>query len=99
MYDKSGFKTENFPLQAVSDTLRLMSDEEFAALGAETIVFARPISVADLAQFVPQAKIAPVDAMLQMVVAADGAPVLVTDNDEAISDWLEDHSVTLVQRH
>lgn len=78
---------------------RAMSAQEFAALGADSIVFRRPITGAELAAFVPQARIAPDDAVFSMIMAADGAPVLVTDNDEAIAEWLDENEVTLVTRH
>lgn len=99
MYHRHSFKTENFPVHAFSGPLKAMNEQEFAALGAETVVFVRSISGEHLASFIPEAMTAPEDAQFQMVMSADGAPVMVTDNDEAIDDWLEDRDVTLVQRH
>ena len=100
MYDKSNFRAEYFPFPIVSASLKAMSPEEFAALGAETIVFVRPITGTELAHFIPEAQIAPEDAVFQLIMSADGSPVLVTDNDAAITDWLEDRDeITLVRRH
>lgn len=99
MYHRHSFKTESFPAQTVSSPLKAMSEQEFAALGADTVVFLRSISGEHLASFIPEAKTTPEDAQFQMIMSADGALVLVTDNDEAIDSWLEDRDVTLVQRH
>lgn len=99
MYEKLNYKTMEFPHNALLQPLSAMSEEEFAALGAEGVVFARPISGIELARFIPEARNVPEDAVFQMVMSADGSPVLVTDNKDTVFDWLEDSDVTLVQRH
>lgn len=99
MHDKHGSKTETFPLPLLSDAMKDMSDKEFAALGAEKIVFKRRISAEALSKFVPQAVDMPQDLKFLLLMSADGSPVLVTDSDEAIANWLEEHDVALVERH
>lgn len=99
MYDKDGFRTETFPAPHLSDTLKQMTEEEFAALGAETIAFRRAISAGDLSGFVPQAADMPDNMQFQMLMSADGSPILISDNDEAVADWLEEHEIALVERH
>lgn len=99
MYEKLNYMTMEFPHNALLQPLSAMSKEEFAALGADGVVFARPISGVELASFIPEAQNVPEDAVFQMVMSADGSPVLVTDNADAIFDWLDDNDVTLVQRH
>lgn len=99
MYEKLNYKTTEFPHNALLQPLSAISKEEFAALGADRVVFARPISGVELARFIPEALNVPEDAVFQMVMSADGSPALVTDNAGALFDWLEDNDVTLVQRH
>jgi|GEM_PF-138251 len=99
MQDKSFFKTLDFPVPVLNAPLKSMSEEEFAALGAGQVVFLRPATAEELVPFVPQARTMPPDTEFNLIMSADGAPILVTDNDEAVADWLEDNEVTLVQRH
>jgi hypothetical protein len=99
MQQRFAFRTTEFPVPVVQALLKGMNEEEFAALGAGSVVFLRPITGAELTRFIPEARMAPEDAVFSLVMSADGAPVLVTDGEEAVSDWLENHEVTLVQRH
>lgn len=81
------------------DQLKALSAAEFAALGAEHVVFIRRIGGDELARIFPD--IADVSALdeLNLLMAADGSPVLVTDSDAALSDWLSDHDVGLATVH
>jgi hypothetical protein len=97
MHNKPGLRTEAFPHPVLA--AKGMSSEEFAALGAETVVFMRPVSGAELVKFMPEAQFVPDDADFHLLVSGGGVPVLVSDNLTAIHDWLDDSNVTLVQRH
>ncbi len=79
--------------------LKKLSDVEFAALGGDKMVFVRSISARQLARFLPEAASMPADVLFQMIMAADGAPVLIADNPGAVSDWLDENPVSLVQLH
>jgi hypothetical protein len=52
-----------------------MSEEEFAALGAGTVVFLRPVTAAQLVPFIPQAQTMPPDMEFSLIMSADGAAV------------------------
>jgi len=99
MQDKISYKTQDFPFQAFSSPLKAMSAEEFAALGANSALFLRQITGDQLASFIPEATGAPEDGVFQMIMSADGAPILVTDSTDAVYAWLDDNHITLVQRH
>ena len=99
MHDRTNIRAEYFPFPIVSDSLKAMTTAEFAALGSDDMVFLREITGAELALFIPQAALAEDDAVFSMLVAADGSPVLVTDNQEGIDDWLDDRDVVVVRRH
>ncbi len=79
--------------------LRSISEEDFVDLGVGHVVFVRSISAGNLKTFVPEAQSMPADVQFQMIVAANGAPVLIADNREAIEDWFEQNSVRSVLRH
>ena len=72
---------------------------QFAALGAGDIVFRRQMNAGDLSAFVPQAAMAPSEQMLELLMSADGAPVLIADTSEAVDDWIDTHEVKLATLH
>jgi hypothetical protein len=39
------------------------------------------------------------DADLQLVVSADGSPLMVGDSDEAVADWLAERNYGVVSLH
>lgn len=90
--DDASTRNEGHPLRALSEI-------EFAALGGNKTVFVRTISAKDLADFVPEASAMPEDVQFQLIMAADGAPLLVADNFRAVSDWLSENEVVQVYRH
>lgn len=79
--------------------LRNLSAEEFAVLGGDKTVFIRSISVKELASFLPEASNMPDDVQFQMIMGANGVPILITDSTAAISDWFEHNEVRQVFRH
>lgn len=79
--------------------LRSLSAEEFAALGGENTVFVRSITARELAEFLPEAEAMPGDVQFQLIMAANGAPILVTDSATALSDWFDQNEFNQVQRH
>src|SRR5690554_3731521 len=87
------------PLGRAAEPLKILTPDQFAALGAGDIVFWRQMSAGELARFVPQASLAPSGQTLELLVSADGAPVLVADSREAIQDWIDGHEVRLATLH
>ena len=79
--------------------LRSINEKDFIELGVGHVVFVRSISVRELRTFVPEAQAMPDDLQFQMIVGANGTPVLIADNIEAIDDWFEQNSVRTVLRH
>lgn len=90
---------EDFPQLVTNQTLKSITSEEFADLGAQAIVYAQQISGENLRALFPDALSEAPEGNLTLLMNAGGVPVLVADSDEAIGDWLEQHEVTLVQRH
>ena len=42
---------------------------------------------------------APAEQRLELLMSADGAPVLIADSEEAIMDWIDGHEVQLATLH
>ena len=86
-------------LGMAAEPLKALTAAQFAALGAGDIVFWKQMNAGDLAEFIPQAAMAPADQMLELLMSADGAPVLIADSEEAIFDWIDGHEVRLATLH
>lgn len=82
-----------------AEALRTLTAAQFAALGAGDVVFWRQMDAGNLAEFIPQASMAPADQRLELLMSADGAPVLIADSREAILDWIDGHEVRLATLH
>jgi hypothetical protein len=68
------------------------------ALGGNAVVYVRPIRGEDLARFLQQPDFDD-DQVFQMVVSADGSPLLVTDSTESVAEWLSDKDLGVVTVH
>jgi len=90
---------KDLPVDEIVHPLKKLSEVEFAALGGDKMVFVRSISAKQLSRFLPEAANMPEEILFQMIMAADGAPMLIADNSGAVSDWLAENPVSLVQRH
>ncbi len=79
--------------------LRGISEKDFIDLGVGHVVFVRSISVRELRAFVPEAEAMPDDLQFQMIVGANGTPVLIADNSEAVNEWFAQNPVRTELRH
>ena len=68
------------------------------ALGGNAVVYVRPIAVDKLTEFLDEDELTGSDGY-QIVVAADGSPLLVADSTEAVEDWLSDKNYGIVALH
>lgn len=78
--------------------LRALTEAQFAALGGDTIAFIRPISGEALSRFIEGASFEGGETY-QLVMSADGTPLLVADTAGAVAQWLETQSVGLATLH
>jgi hypothetical protein len=97
MQDRSADKSTASALD--THMLKLMSPEQFAALGVESMVFTRWIDGTTLVRLLPDARIGIDDGPFILVMSADGNPVLVTDNEDSLEAWLEEQPVVLATVH
>ena len=82
----------------IGHPLKSLTAAQFMALGGNAIVYVRPIRGAALAEMIGNPEIDE-DSEFQLVVAADGSPLLVTDTEESVAEWLSDKNLGIVTVH
>lgn len=88
------------PEQANADNpLRHLTAAQFMALGGNAVVYIRPITGAKLGEFMDDVADEAAETEFQLVVSADGQPLLVADTEEAVNDWLSDKNLGIVALH
>jgi hypothetical protein len=79
--------------------LRHLTPAQFMALGGNAVVYVRPIKGAALAKMMIGGEDVAPDADFQLVVSADGSPLMVGDTEEAVADWLAERNYGVVSLH
>lgn len=79
--------------------LKGLTPAEFMALGGNAVVYIRPIRGIELGTFLQRPDDFEDDQIFQMVVSADGSPLLVTDSSESVAEWLSDKDLGVVTVH
>jgi hypothetical protein len=91
---------QNRPEEATLDNpLRHLTAAQFMALGGNAVVYIRSIKGGKLSQIVDEAGFEDEDEEYQLVVSADGSPLLVADSQEAVHEWLADKNLGIVAVH
>lgn len=93
------FDDQNHKEQLGSFDLSALSIDEFKELGSAELVYRRKMSRDELLQFIPDLKNAPKDQSFDLLMAANGDPILVTDQSQVISNWLDEHDAELTSVH
>ena len=81
--------------------LRHLTEAQFMALGGSAVVYIRPIKGKKLSEMMEEGEVEDDDENedFQLVVSADGQPLLVADSEEAVEDWLADKNYGIVALH
>lgn len=82
--------------------LRHLTPAQFMALGGNAVVYVRPINGKKLSEMMTDDEdvdAAAEDQEFQLVVSADGQPLLVADSTEAVEEWLSDKNYGIVALH
>ena len=88
------------PEETVFDNpLRHLTDAQFMALGGNAVVYIRSINGRKLSEFMDEVEAGDADEEFQLVVSADGSPLLVADSQEAVNEWLMDQNLGIVALH
>jgi hypothetical protein len=83
----------------IDNPLRHLTAAQFMALGGNAVVFIRSIKGKGLSEFMEDVAEDAAEQDFQLVVSADGQPLLVADTTEAVSDWLSDKNLGIVALH
>lgn len=94
MYDKSNETGAN----ATPNPLRTLTPAQFMALGGKAVVYIKPMKGGPLGQMVGRDDFAE-DDDFQLVVSADGSPLLIADSPDAVAEWLSDKDIGIVALH
>lgn len=78
--------------------LKLLTRAEFAALGGDAVVYVKPVLGFVLSAFIKDAEF-DAEEQYHLLMSADGTPLLVTDTQDAVSEWLGDKNLGLATLH
>jgi len=78
--------------------LKSLTAAQFAALGGSAVAYVRPISGSDLSAMIRGTDFDE-ETTYQLVMSADGTPLMVADTQAAVNEWLVDRNVGVVTLH
>ncbi|MCB9992708.1 MAG: DUF1150 family protein [Hyphomicrobiaceae bacterium] len=88
----------SFGRPALLGALRAMTSEQFRELGKTEVAYLRELDGQTLKGLLPNIQLLPgIDAYF-LLLAADGEPLMVSDDRESVIDWLETRNATLAVR-
>lgn len=95
MYEK---RNEELTPGALIHPLKLLTQAQFAALGGDAVAYIRQIRGAQLGTMILDADFE-AEGGYQLVMSADGKPLLVTDTQDGVLDWLGEKNLGLATLH
>lgn len=94
MYDKSN----DLPDNGAVHPLKALTPAEFMALGGKAVVYIKPMTGAALSEMTGNHTFEDGEGF-QIVVSADGSPMLIADSEDAVAEWLSDKDFGIVALH
>lgn len=95
MFEK---RNDEAAAQALMHPLKSLTLAQFAALGSDAVAYVRPVSGRFLSTLIEDAQFDP-DTQYQLLMSADGTPLLVTDTKDAVAEWLGDKTLGIATLH
>jgi len=95
MYEK---RNDEATQDALLHPLKALTRAQFAALGGDAVAYIRPVTGGVLSAMIKDAEFEN-ETVYQLVMSADGTPLLVTDTTEAVAEWLEHRNLGLATLH
>lgn len=95
MYEK---RNEMAAAEALIHPLKSLTRAQFAALGGDAVAYVKPVSGAMLSTMIHDAEFEAATEY-QLLMSADGTPLLVTDSEDAVVEWLGDKNLGLATLH
>jgi hypothetical protein len=91
-------RNEDFETPTGVNPLKSLTAAQFAALGGNAVAFIRPVRGNVLSDMIEDADFDD-EVTYQLVMSADGTPLLVADTPDTVAEWLSDKNVGLVSLH
>ncbi|HLV83110.1 MULTISPECIES: DUF1150 family protein [Devosia] len=95
MYEKP---TDVAAADRVIHPLKSLTRAQFAALGGDAVAYLRPVTGAVLGTLIEDA-VFEAETEYQLLMAANGTPLLVTDTEDSVNDWLGENNLGLATLH
>ena len=95
MYEK---RSDEAAADQVIHPLKDLTRAQFAALGGNAVAYLRPVTGAVLGTLIQDAEF-DATAEYQLLMSADGTPLLVTDTEDAVDEWLGETTLGLATLH
>ncbi len=81
-----------------ANPLKSLTRAQFAALGGDAVAYIKPVSGLVLSTMIQDAEFDE-DTEYQLVMSADGTPLMVADTKDAVTEWLGGQSIGLATLH
>lgn len=91
-------KRNEFDAADAANPLKSLTRAQFAALGGDAVAYIKPVSGVILSGMISDAEF-DAGTQYQLVMSADGTPLMVADTAEAVTEWLGDQSIGLATLH
>lgn len=95
MYEK---RNDEAAQDALLHPLKALTRAQFAALGGDAVAYVRPVMGEVLSAMITDAEFED-EVVYQLVMSADGTPLLVTDTADAVAEWLGNKNLGLATLH
>jgi hypothetical protein len=81
-----------------ANPLKDLTRAQFAALGGDAVAYVKSVDGLLLSSMIEDAQFE-ASAQYQLVMSADGTPLMVADTSEAVAEWLGDQSIGVATLH
>ena len=85
-------------VEPAANPLKSLTAAQFMALGGNAVAYVRPIKGDVLSEMLSQEGF-DFESDYQLVMSADGTPLMVADTQEAVNDWLAERNLGVVAVH
>jgi hypothetical protein len=81
-----------------ANPLKHLTRAQFAALGGDAVAYVKAVSGVVLASMIEDAEFDG-STQYQLVMSADGTPLMVGDTTEVVTEWLTDQNIGVATLH
>jgi hypothetical protein len=92
------YKSNDLRTDPAVHPLKALTAAEFMALGGKAVVFIKPMDGPALTAMTGNRDFED-GGPFQLVMSADGSPLLIADSEDAVAEWLSDKNFGIVALH